>query len=91
MLWLMCAYCAQLGQEAFKILTEDSDNDRGFSLLVTALGHTLVDAGVIHFGVVYGEGRRGFIAAAHRNVGPVGEDLLPVGVVPVDVFNIVIH
>lgn len=69
-------------------LTEDLHLDRGLRLLVPVLRHALVDAGAVHVGVVYGEGRHGFIAAAHENVLPVGEDLLPAGGVPVDVFSI---
>lgn len=65
--------------------------DRGLGLLVAVPGHTLVDPSAVHVGVVNGEGRRGFIAAAHENVWPVGEDLLPVGSVPFDVFSISHH
>ncbi len=60
-------------------LTEDGHLDRGLGLLVPVLCHALVDAGAVHVGVVNGEGRRGFIAATHENVWPVGEDLLSAG------------
>lgn len=73
------------------VLTEDLHLDGGLSLLVAVLRHTLVDAGVVHGGVVDGEGGGGFVAAAHENVLPVGEDLLPAGSVPVDVFGIAHH
>lgn len=72
-------------------LTEDVDLDRGLGLLVAVPRHTLVDPSAVHVGVVYGEGRRGFITAAHKNVRPVGEDLLPAGSVPVNVFSISHH
>lgn len=65
--------------------------DRGLGLLVAVLCHTLVDAGVVHSGVVDGEERGGLVAAAHEDVRPVGEDLLPAGRVPVDVFGISHH
>lgn len=77
--------------EKSKILTEDLHLDCGLGLLVPVLCNTLVDTGAVHVGMVYGEGRRGFIAAAHKNVLPVGEDLLPAGSVPVYVFSISQH
>lgn len=72
-------------------LTEDLDLDCGLGLLVPILCHTLVDTSVVPIGVVYGEGRRGLIVAAHENVLPVGKDLLTSGGEPVDVFSIPHH
>lgn len=72
-------------------LTEDLHLDCGLRLLVPVLGHTLVDAGAVQVGVVYGEDGRGFIAAAHKDVLPVGDDLLPARSVPVDVFSLSHH
>lgn len=72
-------------------LTEDLHLDGGLRLLVPVLRHTLVDTGAVHVGVVYGEGRHGFIATTHKNVRPVGEDFLPTGGVPVYVFSISHH
>lgn len=72
-------------------LTEYLHLDRGLGLLVAILGHTLVDASAVHVGVVNGEGGRGFITATHKDVRPVGEDLLPTGGIPVDVFSISHH
>lgn len=72
-------------------LTEDLHLDRGLGLLVPAPRHTLVDPGTVHVGVVDGECRRGFIGAGHDDVRPVGEDLLPAGGEPVDVFSVSNH
>lgn len=79
------------GSAQNETLTEDVDLDRGLGLLVAVPRHTLVDPGAVHVGMVYGEGRRGFITAAHKNVRPVGKDLLPAGSVPVNVFSISHH
>jgi len=72
-------------------LTEDLNSDCGLGLLVPALRHTLVDPGAVHVGVVDGEAGHGFIAAADVDVRPVGEDLLPAGGIPVNVFCISNH
>ena len=61
--------------------------DSGLGLLVGAFGHTLVVPGAVHGGVVNGEGGRGLIRAAHKDV-LAGDDLLATGGVPVDVRGI---
>lgn len=70
--------------------TVDGDSDGGLGLLLAVLGHARVDAGVVHVGLVDNEGGRLF-HAGHRDVLPVGEDLLPAGVEPVDVFDLSDH
>lgn len=72
-------------------LTKDLDLHRGLGLLVAALRHALVDAGVVHVGVVDGEGGGGFVVAVHLDVGVVWQDLFAVGGEPVDVFGVSHH
>lgn len=75
---------------ALETLTVDGDSDGGLGLLLAVLGHARVDASVVHVGLVDNEGGC-FFRAAHRDVLPVGEDLLSTGVEPVDVFDLSNH
>ena len=63
----------------------------GLGLPVRAPGHALVDAGVVHVGVVDGERGRDLIGAGHGQVRRPGDDLLAAGGEPVDVFSIARH
>ena len=72
-------------------LTEDFHLDSGLSLLIPIFCNTLVDAGTVDVGVVYGENRGGLISAAHRKVLPRWMDLLTAGGVPVYLFSIPYH
>lgn len=60
----------------------------GLGLQVSVAGHAGVDAGRAVLGVVDGEGGRGLVGAAHQDVGASGQDLLPAGVIPVNVFSV---
>lgn len=42
-------------QAALKTLTVDGDSDGGLGLLLAVLGHALVDASVVHVGLVDNE------------------------------------
>lgn len=41
---------------ALKTLTVDGDSDGGLGLLLAVLGHALIDASVVHVGLVNNEG-----------------------------------